>query len=480
VGKDKLEKFQVMNFFDEYLMSTTGRTGSRMLMQAAFDRYYIQNERLRGLHSLIFIDEVALVSLPDIVHSAWQPNLDPTPDPFKASKPRPYDGSQFLICQGPPLVDRVLPAQGYTLGGTQVTIRGKGFTTNEQTGVAFGGQAAGSVIVDSETSLTCIAPPNSHAESVDVTVSNWFGTASKNDAFTYLMPPQEQLPLLALEENYDESVLRQAQKNLIEFCLARQDVMAILSLPAHYSKEACLTWQENLRQDFNLPPRRSYVVDIREIVDLSYAAIYHPWHIIADLSAPDGLRAVPPDGAICGQIAFRERQRQVWVAPANQPLQGILGLLQEIPAPDKAELFDRQFNLVDYQALEFRPLSAQTLGDDPSLMQISVRRLMILLRKIAHNRGMDYVFESNDERFQASVQFALEETLQSMYERGALAGASPQQAYRVSTNASLNIRQSVEQGRFIAQIQVAPSQPMEFITILLLRVGDGMLQTIES
>jgi phage tail sheath protein FI len=38
----------------------------------------------------------------------------------------------------------------------------------------------------------------------------------------------------------------------------------------------------------------------------------------------------------------------------------------------------------------------------------------------------------------------------------------------------------VEQGRFIAQIQVAPAQPLEFITVQLLRAGDGNLQVIEG
>jgi len=105
---------------------------------------------------------------------------------------------------------------------------------------------------------------------------------------------------------------------------------------------------------------------------------------------------------------------------------------------------------------------------------------MILLRKIVLQRGMDYVFESNDERFRAGIQFALEELLLSMYERGAFSGRTQEQAFRVATGADVNPRPSIEQGRFVAQIQVAPSQPLEFITILLLRQGDGNLLTFEA
>ena len=44
-------------------------------------------------------------------------------------------------------------------------------------------------------------------------------------------------------------------------------------------------------------------------------------------------------------------------------------------------------------------MSAHTLSDERNLRQVSVRRLMILLRKVAIERGMDFVFESNHERF---------------------------------------------------------------------------------
>lgn len=38
----------------------------------------------------------------------------------------------------------------------------------------------------------------------------------------------------------------------------------------------------------------------------------------------------------------------------------------------------------------------------------------------------------------------------------------------------------MDQGRFIAQVQVAPSQPMEFITVLLSRASDGVLLALEA
>jgi phage tail sheath protein FI len=67
-----------------------------------------------------------------------------------------------------------------------------------------------------------------------------------------------------------------------------------------------------------------------------------------------------------------------------------------------------------------------------------------------------------------------------MFERGAFAGATPEQSYQVVTDSSVNTPESVDAGRFIAQIQVAPSQPLEFITVLLTRISEDMLQAREA
>jgi phage tail sheath protein FI len=187
---------------------------------------------------------------------------------------------------------------------------------------------------------------------------------------------------------------------------------------------------------------------------------------------------------VCGIIAARARERGVWVAPANVPLQGVLALDPPFSPDDWAELFGLQFNLIRWEGHDFRPMSAHTLSDERTLLPVSVRRLMIQLRKVALRRGLDFVFESNDERLRDSVRLALEEMLGFMFERGAFAGATPQQAFRVVTDADFTTPESIateaERGRFIVQIQVAPSQPAEFITVLLTRTGEGQLQATEG
>jgi phage tail sheath protein FI len=260
-------------------------------------------------------------------------------------------------------------------------------------------------------------------------------------------------------------------------------VVSILALPLHFEKRHCIQWQEALRQRLGLPRQRSAFTGVTDFVDLSYLAVYHPWLLVSDAAVTGGeqvLKVAPPDGAICGMIAARERQRQVWVAPANVALQGVLDLLPAFSVEDWADLYADQFNLLRREPDDFRAMSAHTLSEERQLLQFSVRRLMILLRKVALERGMAWTFENNDERLRDAVRTTLETLLRFLFEHGAFAGRTPQQAFRVVTDGRVNTRQSIDQGRFIAQVQVAPSEPMEFITVLLSRASDGVLLAVEA
>ena len=157
------------------------------------------------------------------------------------------------------------------------------------------------------------------------------------------------------------------------------------------------------------------------------------------------------------------------------PLRETLGLFTGLSDDDWAELFARRFNLVRPEASGFCAMSAHTLSGERILLQISVRRLLILLRKAALQLGMDFVFQPNHELFRQGIRVMLENFLRSLFERGAFAGRSEADSFRVIADDSVNPPQSVEQGRLVVVIQVAPSQPMEFITVQLMRSGNGEL-----
>ena len=83
-----------------------------------------------------------------------------------------------------PTVTSLGTSSGTTAGGTSVAITGTNFT--DAFGVTFGTVPAASVVVNSSTSITAIAPPQS-AGTVDINVTTYAGTsvANSGDHFTY-------------------------------------------------------------------------------------------------------------------------------------------------------------------------------------------------------------------------------------------------------------------------------------------------------
>jgi hypothetical protein len=84
-----------------------------------------------------------------------------------------------------PAISALSPAQGYTTGGTYVTVTGTGFVSGAT--VKFGSALASSVVVVSSTSIKCVSPAGTVGV-VAVSVSTPGGTSSASsvDKFTYV------------------------------------------------------------------------------------------------------------------------------------------------------------------------------------------------------------------------------------------------------------------------------------------------------
>lgn len=416
--KDGLDTFNAVDLFLDPRFKTTG---VRDLINEANHYLYInpgsQVEPLKKLHSLLEIEEIGLIALPDAIHRPWGPpesTQDKKPNP---PPPLPPDWSHFRNCPVPP-PPRVVPKQ------------------------------------------LCLQP---------------FAFKSPDD--TGEVPDVRQqlalLPVLTPVNDYQMKQIEQllaVQKAAVTLCAARADVVAILSLPQHFKRREVLDWQKALQNKL-----LGVTVNTDDLNTLSYVAVYHPWLQIPETTTPElaPLRAVPPDGASCGMIAARELLRGPWIAPANVPLRGVVALTPVFTKDDWAALFDARINLVRQLPGQFTLMSAHTLSYDNQLLHISVRRLMIFLRKLALRRGMRYVFESNTERFRQRVQASFESTLHALVARGGII------AFEVVTDESINTPNDFDNGRFLIAIKVAPTLPIEFITVILLRSGEDLLNVIE-
>lgn len=64
-----------------------------------------------------------------------------------------------------------------------------------------------------------------------------------------------------------------------------------------------------------------------------------------------------------------------------------------------------------------------------------------------------------------------ERILLDLFRRGAFAGAIPDEAFHLRADDAVNPPQSVDRGRFVVELAVAPSRPLEFLRIRLVGVG---------
>jgi len=198
---------------------------------------------------------------------------------------------------------------------------------------------------------------------------------------------------------------------------------------------------------------------------LSYGALYHPW-LVARGSA--GLVSSPPDGAVAGLMAARAQNRGAWIAPANDPVQDIVGLDPALPEAELLSLDRARINMVRRLPLGFALRDADTLSNERDWRQINVRRLMMLLSRTLRRRGMTYVFEPNGPVLRRAVERSLTATLDDLQQRGAFAGASSAQSYRVAVQES---DADIDGGRLVVEIGVAPAQAIRFLNVLLVQQG---------
>lgn len=290
--------------------------------------------------------------------------------------------------------------------------------------------------------------------------------------------PAVEVPITT--KSFSDGILVQVHRALLRMCAARGDLFAILSVPAHYRELDLLAHAAKLTTAkgglVRYAPRRSQqeigAFGPSETGALSYGALYHPWLAAREESAPDSLRTSPPDGAIAGTFAKRSLLRGAWIAPAGETLHGVVALDPPIRQDYWQALQDAQVNIIRQVPSGFVCLNADTLSFDDSLRPINVRRLLQLLRRAALKLGVDYVFEPNDASFRRSVQRGFEGLLGGMFVRGAFAGRIPSESFQVVTDSSLNTRASIDLGRFIVELKVAPSLPLTFLTVRLVQSGD--------
>jgi hypothetical protein len=208
----------------------------------------------------------------------------------------------------------------------------------------------------------------------------------------------------------------------------------------------------------------------------AWAAGYHPW---LRASRPDdareGMVSVPPSAFAAGILAAQEIAFGVQHGPANLLATGVVAVTDRVSPQRHGELHQSAVNVFAPERDGFRLSAGRTLSLDPQWRQLSVRRLVSMLRRALLRQMQWTVFEPNDARLRDELTRLLDGYLRSLFRAGAFRGRTPAQGYFVRCDESVNPPQIVDEGKLICLVGIAPVEPLEFILLRLSRDGDGTL-----
>jgi len=516
--RDGLAKFDAELFLDKKLKNTNLYN---LLTDAEYIRYVSENPRkLHGIHAVlapetivnkavegfdanrkyssVSLEEATIISVPDAVHRGWFYEKDnteilppvPSPPPIRPEwwTFQCYDETKMQVVSEPLWqnflkcgirviakpenlrlkVETILGGQFTLLWDCHETDPETEFILEESTDRKF---QFSQIIYQGKVEEFFISQRDAgiYYYRVKMKIKKEFSDWS--DGFAVKIAAADSWRVRTAKE-FKPKVLLAVQRALIRLAAARGDIFAVLDLPEHFDKKDSILHIAELKTTKGFTAETSGVEPFSndELKALSFAAIYHPWILVRENGA-ERAQTNPPSGSICGVMAQRSLRRGAWIAPANEPLSGVLGLTQTFAREDFFDFQDNLINLVRNEPNGFLVLDSDTLSDETDLRSINVRRLLSLLRRLALKHGAEYVFEPNDERFRRLVQRGFRSLLDTMFLRGAFAGNTPAASYQVNVSNTLNNLQSVEQGRFIVEIKVAPSQPLKFVNVRLVQTG---------
>ena len=187
----------------------------------------------------------------------------------------------------------------------------------------------------------------------------------------------------------------------------------------------------------------------------------------------DQFLCVPPSGAVAGVYAATDASRGVWKAPANVALADVIE-----PAVKLTNALQEDLNIDATAGKSINALrafagkgtlvwGARTLaGNDNEWRYISVRRFFNMVEESIKKTTYWAVFEPNEANTWVKVRGMIENYLTDKWREGALAGATPKEAFFVKCGLGTTMSsQDILEGRMNVEVGMAVVRPAEFIVL---------------
>jgi phage tail sheath protein FI len=278
------------------------------------------------------------------------------------------------------------------------------------------------------------------------------------------LSPLTDLDLIAVPDamTLEAGSAKRVQSEMLRHCEANGNRFAILdALPKGNALDV-------------MGQRNDITVGLPEPVN---GALYYPWlKINVD-------RWIPPSGHVAGIFSRSDARTGVFKAPANEEVLGALDLVVQdesglwnainIDNHLQGQLNPEGINCIRaFPGRGIRVWGARTLSYDPDWRYINVRRLVLTLRRWIDANMTWASFEPNTPQLWIQLKRELTVYLTGLWQAGALAGSSAEQAFFIKCDGETNPPDVREAGQTVTMIGLAPGAPAEFIIVrIVLHTG---------
>jgi phage tail sheath protein FI len=203
-----------------------------------------------------------------------------------------------------------------------------------------------------------------------------------------------------------------------------------------------------------------------------HAALFFPRINEANPLHDGVIETFVPCGAVAGVFARTDATHGVWKAAAGQDatLIGIVQLAVSLTDAESSEL-----NALGVNCLRSFPVIGQVIWGERTLQgadrlgsewkYIPVRRTALFLEESLY-RGTKWVlFEPNDEELWAQIRLNVGAFMETLFQQGALQGATLKEAYFVKCDSETTTQNDVDLGIVNIVVGFAPLKPAEFVVI---------------
>lgn len=184
------------------------------------------------------------------------------------------------------------------------------------------------------------------------------------------------------------------------------------------------------------------------------------------------LNLLPPSAAMAGIYTMVDNSRGVWKAPANVTLSYVDSPVEDIDDEQQADLnaptHGKAVNVIRlFRGEGIKVWGARTLdGNSLDWRYVNVRRTLLFLEESIKNAARAYVFEPNDAGTWINMKCMIDSFLRSVWKRGGLAGATPEDAFEVHVGLGDTMTaEDILDGIMRITVLVAVTHPAEFIEI---------------